>query len=364
MSPRAGDVRQRARALMERVLRAGATLEAEYPLVFREGSPGRLHSVEEGGEARSACAVLVRDALAGGRRMRLGLIGSVSTDPAWRRRGLASRVLDAAESDLAADGCLLALLWADDPDFYRGRGYHPLGAEVDFVLEPQAREALPQATGVVRAAGRDDFAAIHRLYAHHRERSERSPEETAELLAGPGIELLVLQRERDIAAYTCLGRGADFARTIHEWAGAPEDVLALCREHLGRAGARGEGTTHYLMTPPSARELQSRLRQIGCWDATGILGMGKLLDPEAAAALLAESLGPAARVDVESEPLGAARITLRGPAGACSLDEGALLRLLFPPAEDRSELARVRSATGLSLAGLPLPLFLWGLDSI
>ena len=107
----------RARGLMERVLRGGAPLAAEYPLVFEHGFPGRIVALEEHGDVRSACGILVRDFAIGAARVRAGLIGSVTTDPAWRRRGLASRLLDRAEAMLAHDGCSLALLWADEPAF-------------------------------------------------------------------------------------------------------------------------------------------------------------------------------------------------------------------------------------------------------
>jgi len=76
--------------LMQRVLRDGEPLAPEYPLVFRDEFPGRVIALGEGEEVRSACAVLTREFLIDGERVRGGLIGSVSTDPEWRHQGLAS----------------------------------------------------------------------------------------------------------------------------------------------------------------------------------------------------------------------------------------------------------------------------------
>ncbi len=366
MEQLAQSVRARAIALMEQVLRDGQPLAAEYPLVFDTRFPGRVMAIEEQGQVVSACAALVRDFLVGPHTLRVGLIGSVATHPDHRGRGLATELLGAAERALAQDGCWLALLWADDPVFYDERGWTPVGCEFDFVLESWQQGRLCGANGI-RAAGPDDWAAIHRLYSLHRERVERSVDETRALLAGPGIETLVLQRSRDVVAYSCRGRGGDFARTVHEWSGADADVLALVRAHMQRAQARGEEGPTYLLTPPGARTLHERLRGAGISCAEGVLAQGKLLDLHAAAALLGALAGPQGSVSLESQVesrRGAAQVVLSGPRGSSGIDSGELLDLLIPARGRRSRVDALARATGLSLEGLPLPLFAWGLDSI
>lgn len=362
----AAGVRAGAVALMEQVLRDGAPLAEEYPLVFDERFPGRILAIEEQGVVVSACAALVRDFVVGALNVRIGLIGSVATHPEHRGRGLATRLLERAERALAHDGCWLALLWADDPVFYDERGWRPIGAELDFVIEPWQEGRLVGASGI-RAAAPDDWAAIHRLYTMHRERVDRSLDETRALLAGPGIETLVLQRARDVVAYTCLGRGGDFARTVHEWSGADSDVLALVRSHMQRSKMRGEKAPTYLITPPSSRSLHDRLRGCGLACSEGVLAQGKLLDPQAALALVGALAGPAASVSIEShahEPDGRPCVHLRGPRGEATLEPDELLDLLAPARGRRARLDAVARETGLPLADLPLPLFAWGLDSI
>jgi GNAT superfamily N-acetyltransferase len=366
MSRVAGDDRARALALMERVLRGGAPLAPEYPLCFGERASGRVLTISEEGAVVSACALLVRDFLAAGAQVRCGLIGSVCTDPGRRGRGLASALLARAERELAQEGCLTAMLWADDARFYEARGWRELGAEVDFVLPPAYEGRLPGARGI-RAAAPDDWPAIHRLYETHRERVERSRDETAALLRGPGIETLVLQRSRDVVAYSCRGRGADFGATVHEWAGADADVIALVREHMQRARIRGERSPTSLITPTTARGLHDRLRGCGVAWSEGVLALGKLLDPHAAAALLGALAGPEARVRVESEigrGAGGCEVTLEGPRGREELEAGELLEVLLPARGRRARIEELERASGLALSALPLPLFAWGLDSI
>ncbi|HVS18757.1 MAG TPA: GNAT family N-acetyltransferase, partial [Planctomycetota bacterium] len=127
-----------ARALMERVLRGGASLAEEYPLVFGARAAGELESLEDEGEVRAACALLVRDLVCGHERLRAGLIGSVCTHEAHRRRGLGRRLLERAETRLAELGCTLAVLWADEPGWYERQGWRSAGCELLFQLDAVA----------------------------------------------------------------------------------------------------------------------------------------------------------------------------------------------------------------------------------
>ena len=348
---------------MDRVLRDGGDLASEYPLVFDDRFPGRIVAFEEAGDVRSACAFLVRNLILPGARIRAGLIGSVATDPDWRRQGFASRVLDEAERCLAREGCMLALLWADDAEFYLARGWQPFGCELDFVLDAESVASLPERAGIRRVAP-DDYAAVHRLYESHPERFERSAEETAALLACPEMETLIRAEDRDLCAYACLGRGADFAHTLHEWAGAPEDVLALTREHILRERNRGAPGDIALLSPPSADALRARLRALGASESRGILALAKLIDPEPAAELIDRYSGPELRASVESNPGQATHVTLWGPLASRALSHAEILQLLFPPRGERALIEELQAEVGADLAGLPLQPFAWGLDSI
>jgi len=357
-----------ARALMERVLRGGASLAEEYPLVFGARAAGELETLEEQGEVRAACALLVRDLVCGHERLRVGLVGSVCAHEAHRRRGLGRRLLERAEARLAELGCTLGLLWADDPGWYERQGWRAAGCELLYALDAESLAAVvPDADARVRAAAPDDFAALHRLYAAHPTRVDRTLGESRALLGAPGVDTLVLERGRDVVAYACVGRGADLAGCLHEWAGAPDDVLRLAREHLARRSRAGEAPPLYLMTPSDARALHARLDALGVPGHRGVLGMLKLLDPSAAT----DFVRRAARGRVTAG-IGATRdegVTLldarfSGPAGELSLAPDALLDLLVPPRGERSAIQSLERATGTSLPTLPLPLYLWGLDSI
>ena len=348
-------------AFLERVL-ATRALAAEYPLVFDGRFGGQTMELVEEGEVRAACATLVREFRLGELRVRAGLIGSVATDPAWRGRGLATRLLARAEDELRARGCVFALLWADEAGFYLRRGYAPFGSECDYLLVSELAHVLPPPDGV-RALRPGDEPFLHRLHARHAERVERSLAETHALLGVPGMITLV--RERPGApshppqpvAYACLGRGRDLADAIHDWAGEPEDVLALVRAHLERRFPAGEAGALFLMTPGGAAELGYRLLRLGAVSRRGILGLGKLLDARAAGELLCGVLA--------TDPVwNGEKLALRGARASTELEPEALQALLFGGPEVREEARTLLERLGFERARLPLEPFAFGLDSI
>jgi GNAT superfamily N-acetyltransferase len=352
-----------ALGFLERVL-ASRTLAEEYPLVFERRFGGEPIELTEAGEVRAACTSLVREFRIGAERVRGGLIGSVATDPAWRRRGLASRLLERAEDALRARGCLFALLWADEPGFYLKRGYAPFGSECDYLLVSELAEVLPEPSGV-RELRAGDEPFLHRLHARHAQRVERSLEETRALLGVPGM--LTLVRERPSApshpalpvAYACLGRGRDLADAVHDWAGETEDVLALLRAHLERRFPAREPGALFLMAPPGAGELGYRLLRLGAVSKRGILGLGKLLDPRAASELLSALLGKGAAATWSE-----GRLVLRGPQSTAELDLDGLQALLFGAPGVREDVRVLLARLGFERVRLPLEPFAFGLDSI
>jgi len=348
-----GEATPVAETMLAHALRDGRPLGAEYPLIFGEGAPGRLVTVEEEGVPVAGCATLARDVLAPPGRLRLGLIGSVGTDEVHRGRGLASAALKEAQRELADQGCAIALLWAEDADFYDRRGWSPIGSEVDHLIVPELAPLLPERPGV-RVANAGDFDVIHDLYCAHTSRVERGREESRALLACPGTSTLVLETDGMLVAYACLGRGEDLHGAVHEWGGGPLDVLALVRRHL-----EGSPQPLALMSPRDEQGVHRYLAVAGIAGAVGILGMGKLISTEAAARTLEPLVGPEGCVTAIE-----AGVALDGPEGRAELDELQTLLLLAAPRGLRDVAEAAAELTGLDLGALPLNPFVWGLDSI
>lgn len=360
MSPSASPRDATARALIERVLRSGASIAPEYPTLFHENAAGAFVTVEDGGATRAACAILPRELAIGAHRVRVGLVGSVVTDPAHQRRGHATRLLEAAEKALRDNGCALALLWADDRGFYARRGWREIGCERDFVLTSDAIERLPASDGC-RAMRAGDADLIHSVHATHERRAERTPEETRSLLACPGMRVLVREAGASVTAYACLGRGRDLARVIHEWGGPADDVLRLVRAHLEEHVAAGRDDELYLMAPGAHGELHGRLALAGVPSAVGVLGVAKLLDARPLAEIAAKELGATARSTTSSHP---ELVELAGPSGTVTILAEELVDVLFAARGERGAARDLATKLGTQPGALPLAPFVWGLDSI
>jgi len=343
---------------MRNVLRNGGALAGEYPLIFDDSFTGSFVTAEEGEDVRATCATLTRELVTPAATFKVGLIGSVATHPEWRGQGLASEVLNAAQDAHANAGCVFSMLWADDSTFYMKRGYLPLGAELDFCVQPDKLRLLP-ATDNVRKAAPADLHRIQELYEAHPERVNRSEEETAALLEAPDLELLVCEAKGAVAAYSCIGRGMDFTNVVHEWGGDAQHVLALVRAHMTRRAFRGRTGEVFLVAPPSATDLRDSMALAEAPSARGMLGMGRIANLPAAADLLGRVIGDEGEVR-----MGEFQVSVRGPSGERSLDCEELLQVLCAGEGERTQVVSLEEATGLELEQLPLLPFVWGLDSI
>ncbi|MFT7678158.1 MAG: GNAT superfamily N-acetyltransferase [Planctomycetota bacterium] len=350
------DLESQAIRLMETVLRDGKFLTGEQPLAFDPQFDGRRHYITREGKVVSALTTLVRELHVGDMRINVGLIGSVVTDPAFRGQGLATELLTMAESELKKEGAAIALLWADEREFYGERGYVPVGTELDYRVPKNLLSALPH-TGRVRPAEARDDAAIHALYGSNQERVQRSTEETRALLRGPGIATLVHEEGGIVDAYAIEGRGRDLTGMVHEWGGQRVRVLACLAGHLERLNEDEEAL--WWMVPPSAVDMQAFMNGEGVEGLLGVLAMGKLLDPCALGAWLSAVTPASVRVIVEE---GGLRVF--GPQGDIFLDPTHALFTVVPPQTNREVITVVEQAIGLALPNLPQNPFLWGLDSI
>jgi GNAT superfamily N-acetyltransferase len=345
--------------VMEEALRGGEPLASEFPLVFGEDSQALFITAGEELQVHSACAVLVRDLITPAGGLRVGLIGSVSTAEEERGRGLASAVLERAERELAERGCALSLLWAEDARFYERRGYQEVSAERDFVLTVEQAKDLPGTEGV-RPATAEDYDRMHQLYRAHSRRVERSAAESEKLFATPGMRVLVHEERGSLDAYACYERGGDLAQVVHEWAGSTPGVLSCVRSLLEEPSCVAAGGALYLMAPADAGALGAALDELSAPSVCGILGMAKLLRPEALLTPLCESASRKLEVRQQRPD----SWELAGPSGSVELCASELLQLVLAPRAERHAVQRVEACLGLELHGLPWTPFVWGLDSI
>lgn len=233
-----------------------------WPLLYRSDGDGRFHALVEGDRLVSHCAT--KTVLAHGLTgpFRCALLGSVATDPARRGEGLAGAVIDAAIAALPAQ-VEHVLLWAEREDLYAKHGFVSTSPETMLIV---VRRPRPDMNGV-RLAAIDDHDALHALHVRKPWRIERTRIVMSGMLTTPGLSTLVFERDGQIVAYACTGKGADLQGTWHEFGGSDEDVahLLLAGMHLT------DQTEAAVLLPPYRKRLEGLLGR-SVVDATTVPG--------------------------------------------------------------------------------------------
>ena len=355
--------RPRLIAWLDHGLRRGirGRLEAEYPLSLR---PDRLevHRAIYCGERPVAHAAFheVR-ALGPAGEIPVGMIGLVYTEPALRGRGLASACVRACVSALRERGLPLALLWSDRKAFYHRLGFEPAGRErllgVDSELCRRALQELDpgRAPLGVEPVRPGDFEVLEALYAVKPLRARRAPGELALLAAAPQTQMVVARRGGRARAYAVLGRGDDFAGVVHEWAGSPSGVLS-CLAALAR-GARGLAW----LTGPAADPAVEALRTAGAREQHSPFALARILDAPALWQRVREKAPALDAIHLEEGPEG---FRLECPQATWALSHRQALDLLLGETLPGLLDGLVEAERRALAACLPLPLYLWGFDSI
>lgn len=351
-------------------------LAAEYPLLFEPGSPATPITLFESGEPAAFCVLWPSRFQLSGGGLRTGLVSLVYTDPVHRRRGFARQVVQRA-MEVARDQDLgLVLLWSDLEDFYGAQGFTRSGCETLLVVDAPV---LSRALGADQAAAREPLHVERvqasdwpRIEALRRERpcfAERS--NVGDRLARiPDLDVRVARGADGVVGFAMRGRGDDFEGVVHEWGGDPQAVLACCQAWL----AREEPEAGFLLLSPRAMSpLSGALRRAGARVVRNPLAWFRIASLEAFASDLASVVpGFAELVLSRCSELDTAdpRFRIERRTSGRSLDVSAdeLFGWLFG---DVSEAALQRTRARLEpivpeivRAALPLPFFVWGLESI
>jgi GNAT superfamily N-acetyltransferase len=221
-----------------------------WPQLYRNDGNGAFFAMLDGDRLLSHCACRIEQLHDGDAVQTIGLIGSVATSPEMRGLGLAGQVLQAAMDSLANQTTAM-LLWAERPELYARAGFGATGNDRCLML---ARRPL-RTQGIVRLLEIDDHTAVHALHHDKPRRIHRSARTMSTLLTTPGMTTVVLEREGQVVAYACTGKGADLAGHWHELGGSDEDLAELvpaamhCTNQIEAA----------LLLPPYRQELGERL---------------------------------------------------------------------------------------------------------
>lgn len=400
---------------LERGLRPGrpGRLRAEYPLLMQEHSsaiPIVLSGAGAGAEPeagtgapRSACMLWARELRVSRVALRVGMISLVYTDPEARGRGFARSVVRRAIAEAERRDLGIVLLWSEADALYRELGFVEAGAETALMLDRniaasaiEARSTRDPARSPKFDRCRDplrptppsalDWAEITRTRAQRTSTLTLADDEFARLRALPDMRALCLRDAGGGFGFAIRGRGDDLAEVIHEWGGDTELALRCCHSLFDD---RGPDHELMLLSPTERSELGWALRSAGARVLRNPLAWFRIASPDALAADL-QALDPALppfvlerspsianTIGPRTTPPPAAaghpksrspRISIESELGEATVSETTLLHGLLGAAREdvaRDARSRLASVFGPDIeARWPLPLYVWGLESI
>jgi hypothetical protein len=294
--------------------------------------------------------------------LKVGAIGSVVTDETCRNQGLSRQIIENCLEEARKQDCDIAVLWTNLYDFYRKLNFELAGSEVSIVIEQEF--AAPDSAGLKFVKGTQISAeAIHRLYSQHTVTSVRSIEDIRKFLRIPQTQVYTAwDNQGQLLAYAIEGKGIDLGGYIHEWGGKVSGLIALF-SHIRQEKKKA----FTVIMPRHSENLLNKLQSpeiSGSFTVNhGYLGMIKIVNYDGLFAKIkraARSLGIA---DLVLEKRGISEFVFGvGTELVVISEERTLTQVLFGPMP-LIDLFSEKTWKTLEKI-LPLPLWIWGWDSI
>lgn len=336
------------------------SIAEEYPLALTPNNLANIRIITDGTKVLSHAVLkylLIKTPIG---FFKVAAIGSVITDEAHRGQGLSHSVLDSCLTTATQAGCDFAILWTDLFDFYRKLGFELGGQEVSLLVDKPL--AVPPLQGL-RFLETNQIApeALMRLYTQHTVGSIRTLEDLRKNISIPGSRIFTAWDEHNqIQAYAIEGKGADLKGYIHEWGGGVSKIMPLLN-HIRKT----LGTPLTVLAPAHAHNLIRSLTEQDVFAHRGYLGMMKVLHHEN---LIAKVLRYARSKGIEDLQLARVDEGLRVGYKTVSVvipNDRDWVRLFFGPFDAATDLGGVDAATAQILNQiLPIPMWIWGWDSV
>jgi GNAT superfamily N-acetyltransferase len=335
------------------------SIRAEYPIALAPGNLANIRIIEEEHEYVSHAVLkptLVKTPIG---ILKIGAIGSVVTHERFRKQGYSRQVIEECVQLAQQQSCDFAILWTDLYEFYRKFGFELAGTELSFRME-QTLTVAPQPFKFLKT-NRVDPTAIYRLYNQHSVNSVRTIDEIRKYLEIPNANVYTAwDSNGQLQAYAVEGKGIDLGGYIHEWGGGVTALLHLLN-HIYADQKRA-------LTILVPRHSQNMVRQLTDQDLRaheGFLGMIKLIEPKGLFAKIVRY----ARINLGIEHFvlnktGDEYIVGLTANPYVTQNERELVQLIFGPTTP-SQVAGFDAETKAVLEKIfPIPLWMWGWDSV
>lgn len=289
---------------------------------------------------------------------KVAAIGSVITDEGHREQGLSKQIIKDCVQLAERQNCDLAILWTNLFDFYRKMNFELAGSEISFIIDKTLNEPQP---GVRFSADSKVAAeAILRLYSQHSVASARTLDETKKFLSIPQTKIYTAwDLNNQLVAYAIEGKGADLGGYIHEWGGSVTHLTSLLSFIY-----KTTNSVKTLIVPRHSANLIQKLKSYNLVYNEGFLGMIRILAFDQLSAKIKRAFRTEGCPDIVLEKrndlfvfgIGAEIVTISA--------ETDLTRLLFGPVDYKALDMFSDAALAKIEKVLPLPLWIWGWDSV
>jgi hypothetical protein len=251
------------------------------------------------------------------------------------------------------------VLWTNLYDFYRKIGFELAGQEVALTIQEPWKDEGPHGLRFTQGANIEP-EAILRLYSMHTSGSIRTAEDIRKFLKIPNSTVYTAWDDQGrLQAYAVEGKGMDLGGYVHEWGGGVSKLIPLIN-HIRVTQNR----PITVLAPKHASNLIRQVIALGASSHEGILGMVKLLNVSNILLKMKKYTRAMGYEGVILEPRDG-RIYLGYREKVYSTDSDAdLIRLLFGPQKASQLYAFDEEVKNIFETLFPIPLWVWGWDSV
>ena len=334
------------------------TITSEYPTALATNNIHNMSIITEDEKIISHAVLKVLIIKTPHAIFKVGAIGSVFTDPEHRQKGHSRKNVENCIALAQKQDCDLVILWTDKFDFYRKLGFELAGFDYSYLYENIAPIKSKNLRFMI--GNNIDPMALQKLYSQHTVHAIRNLDDFKNYLKIPNSNLFTAwDQNNQLVAYAVEGKGADLINYVHEWAGQVDALLDLFQYIRTQ---KNEVIT--IMTPAHSTNLRKKISNVATLSHQGYLGMLKIVSKDG----LLNKIKKAFRAE------GFEKIVFEQQEQHCVFgfgqdlytlkNEADLVRLLFGPLNINS-LNFISSDSKQKLSTLlPMPLWIWGWDSI
>lgn len=165
---------------------------------------------------------------------KIAVIGAIGTHPNYRNKGLSTAIIESLLKDVDQNANLVGtVLWSDRPEFYKKFNFNAVGEQHLYdlsALNPQVLKTKLKSFKLQHSWPEEQIINLHNA---HTTRILRDANDWHALRLITSCERFSLLNSKGVAtAYAGIGRGKDMSGIIHEWGGAPQDLIELVNRLL------------------------------------------------------------------------------------------------------------------------------------